>query len=70
MDEVLMIEVLIDLQAEIEALRECLRLDCDVPLLTIEARRSDALLETERGRHRDAVLKRLAELRTAPPNAL
>jgi hypothetical protein len=70
MDEALLIEVLIDMQAEIRALQECLRLDADVPLLTIQARRDDAMLETEREQHRETVLARLAELRTLSPNAL
>ena len=69
MDDALLIEVLIDLQVEVKALQDCLLLDAQIPLLTIQARRDDAMLESEREQHREAVLKRLAELRTLAANA-
>ena len=68
MTDELLVEVLIDMQAEIKALQECLRLDADVPLLTIQARRDDAMLPIEREQHRADVLARLAELRTLSAN--
>jgi hypothetical protein len=62
MDDALLIELLIDLQVEVKAIHDCLRLNVQVPLLTIQGRREDA--ELERESFRDEAVKQLARLRS------
>jgi hypothetical protein len=67
MDDALLIEVFIDMQVELKALQDCLLLDVEIPLLTIQGRREDAMLNRED--FRQDVLKRLGELRLLAANA-
>jgi len=62
MDDALLIEILIDLQVEVKAIHDCLRLDAQIPLLTIQGRREDA--ELERESFREESVKQLARLRS------
>lgn len=66
MDDSLLLEALIDTQVELKAIHDCL-LMLEIPYLTIQEKRKDAMLGREEFR-KDA-LKRLAEIRALALNA-